>query len=285
MYQQTSPIKPAAAPKASTIKPTPAPEDPTAARVTDNKQKESREKSPPAASQRMRSKVKQPSNNVKKCSTAYQRKPRVLLLGDSIAHNANFRAVEEFTHTTIKTSKAYGSVWDKDARFKHLNATDVAKNELGKAHFDHLVLASPTVDITNMDTSNVKPEDSTKVFKQKVESSCQNMLKVAESALANHSGLEKVTIMNHGPRYDTQKVDPVSIKQQLASYANRFLLELWLDSPHKNRIFIGSHTLECSPNIQKDRYTDESSGRYDGVHLYGPNGKYAYTASVINILQ
>ena len=111
------------------------------------------------------------------------------------------------------------------------------------------------------------------------------MLKVAESALANHSGLEKVTIMNHGPRYDTQKVDPVGNKQQLASYANRFLLELWLDSPHKNRIFIGSQTLECSPNIQKDRYTDESSGRYDGVHLYGPNGKSAYTASVINILQ
>ena len=131
-----------------------------------------------------------------------------MLIGDSIAHNANFRDVEWFTNSTLKTSKAYSSVWDKDARFKHLNVTDVAKNELGKAHFDHLVLAAPTVDISNMDTSNVKPEDSTEELKQKIELSCHNML--LRVLLTITLGWEKWAIMNH---------------------ANSFLLELWLDSP------------------------------------------------------
>ena len=132
----------------------------------------------------------------------YQQKPRVLVVGDSIAHNTHFNIAERVTHTTIKTSKAYSSALDNAARFRNLNVTAVAKDELEKAEFDHLVLAAPTVDITNLDTSNVKPEDSTEVFKQKVEISCKNMVKVAENALSNHSSLMKVTIMNHDPRFD-----------------------------------------------------------------------------------
>ena len=128
-------------------------------------------------------------------------------------------------------------MWDKDARFIHLNVTDVVKNELGKAQFEHLILASPTVDISNIDTSKVKPEDSTETFKHKVQISCQNILRVA--------GLKKVTIMNHAPRFDAHKVDPVGIKPKLASCANSFMLELWLNSPNKNRIVIGSYNLEC----------------------------------------
>ena len=38
--------------------------------------------------------------------THYQKKPKVLLIGDSIAHNANFREVEIVTNTTIQTCKA-----------------------------------------------------------------------------------------------------------------------------------------------------------------------------------
>ena len=32
------------------------------------------------------------------------------------------------------------------------------------------------------------------------------------------------------------------------------------------------------------RYTDERTGKYDGVHLYGRDGQMVYTESVINIL-
>ena len=126
-------------------------------------------------------KAKDTANNnpMKKPRSRYQQKPRVLVVGDSIAHNTHFNIAERVTHTTIKTSKACSSALDNAARFRNLNVTAVAKDELEKAEFDNLVLAAPTVDITNQDTSNVKPEDSTEVFKQKVEISCKNMVKVA----------------------------------------------------------------------------------------------------------
>ena len=220
-----------------------------------------------------------------KPTSKYLLKPRVLLIGDSIAHNANYRAVEKVTNSTIKTSKAYSSVWDNEARFKQQNVKDVAKKELEKASFEYVILASPSVDITNMDTSNVKPEDPTDMFKKKVESSCKNMLNIAESALGNNSGLKEVIIMNHAPRFDTKNADPVGIKPKLAIYANSFLLELWLDSPHKNRILIASHNLQCfSVAKQTELYREQRSGRYDGVHLYSTEGKQSYTESVINIM-
>ena len=71
-------------------------------------------------------------------------------------------------------AKAYSSAWEKNDRFKHRNLTDVVTKELEKAEFDHLVLAAPTVDITNMETRNHKAEDSTEILKQKVEASCRN---------------------------------------------------------------------------------------------------------------
>ena len=110
------------------------------------------------------------------------------------------------------------------------------------------------------------------------------MINVAEKALTTDSSVRKVTIMNHAPRFDKANVDPLRVKSKLAIYANSFLLELWLDSPQKENILIGSHNLQCSANTRAERYRDEHSGRYDGVHLYGSAGKQAYTESVINIL-
>ena len=87
----------------------------------------------------------------RRTKTEYQRKPRILLFGDSVGHNTNFRKLEHVTNTTLKTSEAYSSARDKDARFKRLNVTDVVKNELGSDTF------APTVDISKLDTSKVKP--------------------------------------------------------------------------------------------------------------------------------
>ena len=262
---------------------------PRKAKETSESQTEKSSSSIPlkTASPPQKSELNKEASNTKPKSkpiSEYQRKPKILVVGDSVAHNANFRFVEEVTHSTIKTSKAYSSGWDTNARFKHLNVTDVAAKELKKSTFDHLVLAAPTVDITNLNASKMKPEDTTEALKQKVEESCQNMLKTAENALANNTGLRKVIIMNHAPRFDTGKVDPIGLKPKLAMYANSFLLELWLDSPQKDNILIGSHNLECSPRQKMDRYTDVQSGHYDGVHMYGESGKTAYTESVLNIL-
>ena len=86
------------------------------------------------------------------------------------------------------------------------------------------------------------------------------------------------------PCLSSIQVDPIGLKPKLAMYANTYLLELWLDSPQKDKIFIGSHTLECSPSQKEERYTDVHSGHYDGVHMYGDTGNIAYTESVLNIL-
>ena len=59
--------------------------------------------------------------------TSYLKRPKVLMVGDSVVYNTNFWIVEKVTRTTIKTIK------DK-------NVTAVVKDELEKDIFDHLVL-------------------------------------------------------------------------------------------------------------------------------------------------
>ena len=66
---------------------------------------------------------------------------------------------------------------------------------------------------------------------------------------------------------------------------NNTLADLWIRSPLKEKIFVGSHNIECSGAIREARYKCTKSGRFDGVHLYGSTGTKAYTNSVINILK
>ena len=209
---------------------------------------------------------KKENNIIKKQNnkTKYQQKPKVLVVGDSLAYTANFRRIEVVTNTTIKTAKAYISVWDDAVKSKAKNIADVTEKELKNAPFDHVVLAAPTVDITNIDTTKKKTDDD-EVFKNKVVASCENMMRIAENVLDNDQNVQKVTLMNHGPRFDTVNVDPFRLKPKLANFANNYLLELWIDSPHKERIHVGNHSL-------------------DGLHMYGIQGKVAYTESVLDIL-
>jgi hypothetical protein len=58
-----------------------------------------------------------------------------------------------------------------------------------------------------------------------------------------------------------------------------------MKSPLKNKIFVGTHNIECSGGIREARYRCTKSGKYDGVHLYGTTGTKAYTNSVMNILK
>ena len=83
--------------------------------------------------------------------------------------------------------------------------------------FSHLILAAPTVDITNLNTSMLTQNDNTEVYKQHVTISCQNMLTVAYNALTAHPELTKVVLMEHPPRFDVIDADP---KPQLMKYAN-----------------------------------------------------------------
>ena len=78
----------------------------------------------------------------------------------------------------------------------------------------------------------------------------------------------------------------MSLKPRLAKLANTTLGELWLNSNLKHKIFIGQHSLESSRMSEShlERYKDENTGKYNGVHLFGRTGCKDYTNSVNTIM-
>ena len=48
---------------------------------------------------------------------------------------------------------------------------------------------------------------------------------------------------------------------------------------------LGDHTLACDGAQREARYRDTKTGRYNGVHLFGPSGTKVYTDSLLNILK
>ena len=172
--------------------------------------------------------------------TSYQARKRVLMVGDYVDHNTDFRTIEQVTNSTIKTVKT--NKRNKKARFEHHT---IIETEIANAKYEHLVIAAPTEVITDLDTLSIKPDDSTEVFKHKVEESCRNVVNIAERAIKD-ANVKSVTIIDHPPRSDNLNTDPFSLKQKLANFANSVLLQLWFDSPHKDKIMIESHIPDCS---------------------------------------
>ena len=147
-----------------------------------------------------------------------------------------------------------------------------------------LVLQAGSVDITNLHTED-EPAKHMEYFRQEAVKSAKNLFKVAVNALNATPSLKKVVIMKQIPRYDPSHVDPLSLKPTLSILFNNTLTELWMESPYKQKIYVGNHNIECTGAIKESRYMHTKSGKYDGIHLYGSSGKKAYTLSVLNILQ
>jgi hypothetical protein len=223
--------------------------------------------------------------NSGKGKSIYLQKPKILYIGDSVAQNADVVFLERATQSRIRTKKAYSSTHDKNARWPKKNATDgtpVALSETPKEdEFSHLVLAAPTVDISNIDTSKVTANDNIEDFKQKMVISCRNIFAVATNALKTHPNMKNVIIMEHAPRHDVSISDPTQLKSKLAKFANTTLMQLWHSSNMKDRIIIGKHSLDYTENMFHAIYKDDWSGKFDGVHLYGSHGKGVYTRSVL----
>ena len=178
------------------------------------------------------------------------------------------------------------TAFDTVAKYPQKNVEDVTKAALEDTpnddKFSQLVIGAPSVDITNLDTSNLTKNDNVEIFKQKVHVSCQNIITVAESAIRNHPELEKVVIVEHAPRFDLEEVDPTGLKPRLAVFANNTLNKLQHSSEMKDKIVIGKHSLD---KLHSRMYKDERTGRYDGLHMYGVNGFFMYTESVLKIIQ
>ena len=210
----------------------------------------------------------------------------ILWIGSSIGHNVDFKFLEKQLGAPIRTHKAYSSNGDTTtgAWFPKKNLTDVTKEALKPGNnYKHLVIQCGSVDITNIDTQ-INPLENLKVSEQTASMSSQNIFSVVEDALEKNDHLEKVILLDRPPRYDLDEKDPHHIKTHLSKFANTEFRRLWENSKFKDRIIIGEHDLHCSGDVRGERYGDERSKDFDGIHLYGPSGKAAYTNSILNIL-
>ena len=216
--------------------------------------------------------------------------PRILYIGDSISATADIRSLEVATQAKFVTAKAYSAVHDtvsnnakQAAKYPTSNFTDVVQTQLGKEDYKYLILQAGSVDITNLNTKD-NPEEYMEYYRQEAIMSATNIFNAGVNALKTQPTLGKVVIMKQIPRYDPTDVDPMSLKPSLSLLFNNTMTNLWMESPYKEKMFIGNHDIECNGAIRESRYRQTKSGRYDGIHLYGSSGSKAYTLSVLSIL-
>ena len=221
--------------------------------------------------------------------SSYLNKPKTLYVADSVGQSLSLREVEAQQHCRIFSAGAESSVFSNVAKWPKQNFSDVVKSRLqnqGREKFEALIMSAPTVDITNLDVNISKTALNIDKLQNEARISSQNMFSLAERSLRDNPSLKKVVIMEHPPRFDLPDSDPHSVKPNLAKVANIHLGQMWLNSPLKDKIFIGRHSLE-SPGVgvaHFRRYQNSFTGRYDGVHLYGQRGYTDPTNSVKTIL-
>ena len=223
-------------------------------------------------------------------STPVSKMQKILLVGDSISGQLHLKTIETATMTEVRAVKAYSSIHEnieekgKHApRFPTKNFNDVIAKELTKEQTDVLMVQSGSVDITNLKTDGDLAEN-TEYFKQQTIASANNLFMSVSNAVANHPNLKKVIILKQVPRYDAFSSTIPGLKPFLAKLYNDTVDQLGAGCSFKDKLVIGNHTLDCSGGVMLARYKDIKSGRFDGVHLYGPSGQKAYTESIMQIL-
>ena len=164
------------------------------------------------------------------------------------------------TDLEFKQVKAYSSIKDTVAnicknapKFPNSNFTDVVPVELLKETFHSLILQAPSVDISNLNTS-CNPSEYIRYFEQHTVICAKNFFSVVENALQIQPTLKKVIVLKLIPRYDPPCIDPLGLKSDLSKMFNEKLEELCMSSPFKSKVFIGSHTIDCTGAIRESRY-------------------------------
>ena len=188
---------------------------------------------------------------------------------------------------SVRVAKAYSTMKDSSeneaqekTKYPEKGFADTIEAELNKEATDILIVQSGSEDISNLKTTG-DPMKYGEYFKQQAIISASNLFTAVSNALVTHPALTKAVIMNLTPRYESVEVDPHGIKAALCRLYNDTLVQLWLSSPLKDQIHIGIHSLECAGAIKEARY--RLGNKYDGLHLYGPSGRKAYTESVLKI--
>ena len=214
----------------------------------------------------------------------------ILFVGDSIAGNVHLPSIKNAVNADVKLVKAYSSTYEntdtaaqRAPRFPHKNFEDVITHEVNRSEYDALIIQAGSVDITNLKTEALNANEYLEYFKQKTIISAHNLVQAATNTAAKHPEIKKIILMKQTPRYDSETSNPPGLKPYLSKLFNDKLDQL-CNSPHNNKIIIGNHNLDCHGAVLEARYRDTQTKRFDGVHLYGPSGMKAYTASVLNIL-
>ena len=212
------------------------------------------------------------------------------IIGDSISANLDRKVIANAIGKEVRNARAYSSIEDtseneaKDkTKFPDKMFHDVIKAELEKAPTDMLIIQSGSVEITNMKVTGDNPMKYGEYFKQQAVVAATNLFTAVSDALVSNPELKKAIIMKQIPRYDPTSVDPNSIKAALSQLFNDTLVQLWLGSTLKDRLSIGTHSLECHGGIRDSRY--RNGKKYDGIHMFGPSGRKSYTESVLNIIK
>ena len=215
------------------------------------------------------------------------------MVGDSIAGSLHIPTIKTATKAEVKLVKAYSSSYENSdtpatfaPRFPAKNFTDVLKNELKKTKVDALIIQSGSVDITNLKTETSNAEQYLEYFKQKTVISANNLFTAVTNAATDHPEVKKIILMKQIPRYDSKSKMLPGLKPYLSKLFNDTIDQLFAkcQAQVKNKVIIGNHNLECSGGIFEARYRNIQSNMFDSIHLYGPSGMKAFTASVLNIL-
>jgi hypothetical protein len=202
-----------------------------------------------------------------------------------------YPTLENSTGSLILPVSATPSVYDVRAFKPHQNVQSVLQSKLSTgAQFHTVILGAPSVDISNQDVSRGVQE----VNKVETMASVHNMVEAAHYALETGQ-VEQVVMMQHAPRWDTQRDDPYSAKPQLAELANNTLRRMVDESRYSDRIMVGVHTgLQVEGRARADMMTcngdnwrsrNVKNGKYDGIHYYSRQGQEALTASMLEVLR
>ena len=201
---------------------------------------------------------------------------KVLYVGSSIAHHCNFVTLKRETGALVKTCKAYGSVWDPHMFFPGRNFFQVVEREVALNRPSVVILQSSSVDITVLKEKRLTWDRMVQAAKKSSSDIYTLALKLSTDPL-----IKRIILSERTPRIDSAR------NTHLTELANEELHRLHSrPSQICTKIHIGKHNLQCSTRAQKAAIFGiyGIGERYDGWHLYGPEGPRQYTASVLNIL-
>ena len=203
---------------------------------------------------------------------------KVLYVGSSIAHHCNFDALQKATGAHITTRKAYGTVWDEKMLYPHANFTDIVEREVAIRKPAVLVLQASSVDISVLKEKQLSYDEMVKAAKK----SSSDIFTLAVK-IGTNPCIKRIILSERTPRIDSPR------NTHLTEVANEELHGLYTKAPPQQcaKIHIGTHSLQCNTRTGTSALFGTPGrmfDKYDGWHLYGPDGPRLYTASLLNIL-